>query len=741
VNSSQSEAPPILENPFFHRGPIRDRRYFFGRTAETRRALQMLRKGQCVSIVGPRRIGKTSLLFHLRDPEVQRRYKLGTEYLFVYIDCQGLGDLDKPQFYQWLWREANEALAESGEANRGWKESIAGFRELRDALKKVRDNGYKPVFVFDEFESLATGKFMDRAVFSSLRNLNQELEVVYVTASQMPVDELTYHDHSVLNSPFFSNFVTMPLGFLEPHEAKRMVQDLMGMVMQESYFSKQDLTFGFEVAGYHPFFLQLAFYYLFEQKTGSRELVRADYDTARRQYAEDAGRFFRYTWDHLEEDEQEAIGLVCEEKIDRLDERQKRQLEKKCILYQDMFFSSVFAEFACKQAALEPALHPSVSIPASKEIDEKSSEPRMCRLNITCNKHGWVSVHIAGSFGYQGDSGKILDQEFVERLDRRTMDALHLQDWRFQIKEIGRTLFEELILNRPEIAKGYHRATAYDRQNALHLSLHAPRHFLRLPFEALYSEDEGYLCLKYPMHRGVSGCFFNKDLPSPFSPGQHESQGKGPRALVVASNTWNGHTPPIPEVEGEAKEISELLEQYGFEICWLPTHEATERRVRDELTQGEYLLFHYVGHGSYDPDSPEKSGLHFWEGTMGESEVKKLSASQLEGLVRNTPLRFVYLSNCWGSHTASPATLLDNDFLGVMDGLVMGGLPAVLGFRWPVGDDSARLLGQSFYSAWLGREKQLGQALCEARRTVADQMGRDEKAWFSPILVMRDPDF
>ena len=121
MNSSQSEAPPILENPFFHRGPIRDRRYFFGRTAETRRALQMLRKGQCVSIVGPRRIGKTSLLFHLRDPEVQRRYKLGTEYLFVYIDCQGLGDLDKPQFYQWLWREANEALAESGEANRGWR--------------------------------------------------------------------------------------------------------------------------------------------------------------------------------------------------------------------------------------------------------------------------------------------------------------------------------------------------------------------------------------------------------------------------------------------------------------------------------------------------------------------------------------------------------------------------------------------------------------------------------------------
>jgi hypothetical protein len=741
VNSSQSEAPPILENPFFHRGPIRDRRYFFGRTAETRRGLQMLRKGQCVSIVGPRRIGKTSLLFHLRNPEVQRRYKLGTEYLFVYIDCQGLGDLDKPQFYQWLWREANGTLAESGEGDRGWRESISGFRELREALKKVRETGYKPVFVFDEFESLATGKFMDRAVFSSLRNLNQELEVVYVTASHMPVDELTYHDRSVLNSPFFSNFVTMPLGFLEPDEAERMVQDLMWMVRQESYFSKQDLAFGFEIAGYHPFFLQLAFYYLFEQKTGSRELARADYDTVRRQYAEDAGRFFRYTWDHLEEDEQEAIGLVCEEKIDRLDERQKRQLEKKCILYQDTFFSSVFAEFACKQTNLEPALQISTSTSTSKEIDERLSEARTSRLNISCSKHGWVSVHMAGSFWYQGDSRKILDREFVERLDRRAMDALYLQDWRFQIKEIGRTLFEELILNRPEIAKGYHRAAAHDRQSTLYLALHAPRHFLRLPFEALYSEDEGYLCLKYPMHRGVSGYFFDKEPLSPSLLGQYPSLGRRPRALVVASNTWNDQIPPIPEVEGEAKEISELLDQYGFEVCLLLTREATEKRIRHELAEGEYLLFHYAGHGSYDPDSPEKSGLHFWEGAKGESEVRKLTASQLEALVQNTPLHFVYLSNCWGSHTASPATLLDNDFLGVMDGLVMGGVPAVLGFRWPVADDSARSLGQSFYSAWLGRKQQLGKALCEARRTVADQMGRDERAWFSPILVMRDPDF
>ena len=129
LNLSRNEAAPILENPFFHRGPIRDRRYFFGRTQETRQALHMLRHGQCVSIVGPRRIGKTSHLFHLCDPVVQRGHDLGQEYLFIYVDCQGLGDLDKLQFYQWLWGEAKRALAEQGDVDGWFLLSLAGGRE------------------------------------------------------------------------------------------------------------------------------------------------------------------------------------------------------------------------------------------------------------------------------------------------------------------------------------------------------------------------------------------------------------------------------------------------------------------------------------------------------------------------------------------------------------------------------------------------------------------------------------
>jgi hypothetical protein len=509
---------------------------------------------------------------------------------------------------------------------------------------------------------------------------------------------------------------------------------LLRTVEQEGLFTEEDLAFVFEIAGYHPFFLQLAYYYLFNRKVRFGELATEDYETVQRRYAEDAERFFRYTWDHFDEDEQESVRLVSEGKTSQLNTGQRRRLARSCILLGDAFFSSAFTEFVQRRIGIKPP----AKAPPVPETVEKPSEP-VCRLSITCSRYGWVGARVGGSLSYEAESDRILDLGLVDRLDRRTIDALRLPDWRFQIKEIGQELFDKLVLNRPEIEKGYQRAVGHVEQAALSLALHTPRDFLRLPFEALHSEDEQYLCLKYPMRRVVSGCFFNKKPLSVAFLDRLRSKGKRPRALVVASNTWRKSEKEegIPGVEVEVEEISALLQEHDFDVCVLSTDEATEERVRDELANGGYLLFHYAGHGSYSPDSPEKGALYFWKGAKGKSRVEELTASQLEILVRNTLLRFVYLSCCWGAHTAHPVNLLDDDFLGVMDGLAMGGVPAILGFRWPVSDRGAQLLAQSFYSTWLDDKKRLDGALLRARRTVADRYGRDERAWFSPILVMR----
>ena len=59
VSLPDSQGGLRIENPFFHRGPIRDPEYFYDRHKETRYALRMLSNRQSVSVIGPRKIGKT----------------------------------------------------------------------------------------------------------------------------------------------------------------------------------------------------------------------------------------------------------------------------------------------------------------------------------------------------------------------------------------------------------------------------------------------------------------------------------------------------------------------------------------------------------------------------------------------------------------------------------------------------------------------------------------------------------
>ena len=106
-------------NPFFHRGPIRDPTYFFGREHEAGQALSLLGNSQSISLVGQRRIGKTSFLFHISDPEVLSQHSLSLdEHLFVYVDCGGLGGLDQPNLYRVLLEEVGD---EDGDVLDPWR--------------------------------------------------------------------------------------------------------------------------------------------------------------------------------------------------------------------------------------------------------------------------------------------------------------------------------------------------------------------------------------------------------------------------------------------------------------------------------------------------------------------------------------------------------------------------------------------------------------------------------------------
>ena len=96
-------------NPFTYGNPISNPRRFFGREHETELIFSRLRNAEfeSSSLVGERRIGKTSLLNYLADVDVRRRYDLlGGTHMFVYVDLQMMNqDVTPVRLWQRLLRQ------------------------------------------------------------------------------------------------------------------------------------------------------------------------------------------------------------------------------------------------------------------------------------------------------------------------------------------------------------------------------------------------------------------------------------------------------------------------------------------------------------------------------------------------------------------------------------------------------------------------------------------------------------
>lgn len=116
---------------------------------------------------------------------------------------------------------------------------------------------------------------------------------------------------------------------------------------------------------------------------------------------------------------------------------------------------------------------------------------------------------------------------------------------------------------------------------------------------------------------------------------------------------------------------------------------------------------------------------------MRDSQYVK--ATDLHLSTDRSPLQLAFLSCCLSARTAQEVGY--GDFQGVIDGLAQADVPAILGYRWTVGDEAAMKLAQAFYRS-LWRTLSPPQALFEARRGAAKgPQARSDPTWASPILL------
>ena len=310
-----------IDNPFYHRGAIRRAGEFFGRSAEISEILGLLRNGQSVSVIGPRRIGKSSLLLHLSRAAVRKERDLEPpNALFIPVDCQELGGSPPEEVYDALYTGVLDAAEDAGielkTSNRA-----GTYRALDRALNSVTNAGASVVVLLDEFELLAANEQLGPYFFARLRGLTTKYGLAYITASQRPLYAITA-DEQVLSSPFFNIFVTLQLGLFTEEEGRGLLQARLAKTGIE--FDESLTDYLLALVGAHPFFLHLAGYHTFQLRQRGDKI--ADYSGIDAAVEIEAESHLSYLWNNLTDEEQYALATL-DGAIDTT-----RLLEQQCLV-------------------------------------------------------------------------------------------------------------------------------------------------------------------------------------------------------------------------------------------------------------------------------------------------------------------------------------------------------------------------------------------------------------------------
>jgi basic membrane lipoprotein Med (substrate-binding protein (PBP1-ABC) superfamily) len=290
-------------------------------------------------------------------------------------------------------------------------------------------------------------------------------------------------------------------------------------------------------------------------------------------------------------------------------------------------------------------------------------------------------------------------------------------------RDFGEQLYDAVFSGR--IGTTFERSVdeAERRGKGLRLRLHtadAPK-LSDVPWEYLYSTS---------LHR-----FLTVSTATPLVRYMEQPRPTPPLAVHEAVRILTMVSSPTDvaelDVEREWARIQDavggLVSRGSINLCRLP--QATMGALQRELRQRPYHVFHFIGHGAFDPDGDE--GVLMFEDERRRGH--KVSGEHLGTILHDhDSLRLVVLNSCEGARP-SP----QDPFGGTAQALVRQGIPAVIAMQFEITDDAAIIFSHDLYAA-IADGYPVDAALAEARKAIFTS-GNDVE-WGTPVLHMRAPD-
>ncbi len=175
------------------------------------------------------------------------------------------------------------------------------------------------------------------------------------------------------------------------------------------------------------------------------------------------------------------------------------------------------------------------------------------------------------------------------------------------------------------------------------------------------------------------------------------------------------------------KALRPLIDKGQVSVKWLESPTLSE--IHHCLCDGEYHIFHFIGHGGFDKKTQE--GVLVLEDEQGNGCFT--GAHKISTLLHNHPsLRLVVLNSCEGARNSRT-----DPFAGVAAELIRQRIPAVVAMQFEITDSAAITFSGEFYSA-ISKGFPVDAAVSEAR--IGIYASSNEIEWGTPVLYMRSPD-
>jgi hypothetical protein len=358
-------------NPFTYGNPVPPDQ-LIGRDEELSNIVKRINTGQSTAMTGSLCSGKTSMLEYLRASEKQTELYAdnSNQLIFYYLDASTLEPTyNKIQF----WDEAlkplidcinapktSSELSNLSDALKTCQEKQFGAYEFEKLIAQIRKVNWQLVLMIDEFDMLLHHPILNSTEFFGGLRSRVSLSkgaLTLVIASNIPLSQLnegTQH-FSPTGFPYFNFMRDIILGPLPDAEINKLLQP------GESYFTEEDHRFVKNIAGGHPYLLQVAASILWEMydKGFETDSVKRQQRAKQTFYAQVVENTLQKMWQRWTEEtqneltsmvitylEQQQSSLIQPIEINKLPEIkiEKRISEKQTLLLNELRRSGFVAQ-------------------------------------------------------------------------------------------------------------------------------------------------------------------------------------------------------------------------------------------------------------------------------------------------------------------------------------------------------------------------------------------------------------